>query len=172
MKKITKKSKSVRSNNTGINLPPDRIFELCQQTPDKDEFTYQLSASHMLHYLDLSKTAKDFYSHLSEIILVSDKLTQAEREYLANLVKEPYKPKRGAGIKEQRYHEIYQDFIFLLDIEEVPDTEKIRRVDAIKIIMEKYKVTADAAGKSYDIARRWNGEAPPPKKSKAQSGNK
>ena len=172
MKKITKKTKSVRTNNKGINLPPEKIVELCLPTPEEEYFTYQLSASHLLHFLDLTKTAKDFYSQLSEVILVSDKLTQAEREYLANLVKEPYKPKRGAGIKEQRYHEIYQDFIFLLHIEEVPDTEKIRRVDAIKIIMEKYKVTADAAGKSYDIARKHHGDAPPPKKARAKSGNK
>jgi hypothetical protein len=136
--------------------------------PSPDE----LFATSILYLLEISKTAEEFYFYLSEIILLSDKLTQDERQHLADLVKEPFKRKRGAGIKEQRYHDIYYEFIFPLSIEDIPETEKLRRTDAIEIIMERYKITADAAGKSYDIARKYHGDAPPPKESKAKGGNK
>jgi len=141
-------------------------------TPEQEAEANEFFATPMLYYLEISKSAEEFYDRLSEIILDADKLTDGERQWLANLVQKPWKPKRGAGTKEKRYSEIFYDYILPYFYPEIPDEQTLRRTDAIPLIMDRYKLTADAAGKSYDIAKKWNGEAPPPKTSKAKTGNK
>ena len=138
-------------------------------THEQEEAANAFYATPLLYYLEISKSAEEFYSRLSEIILDAHKMTDDERQWLANLVQKPWKPKRGAETKEKRYQEIFYDYHLHPLLYDAPS---IRRADAVREIMDRYKLTADAAGKSYDIAKKWNGEAPPQKKSKAKIGNK
>jgi hypothetical protein len=126
-------------------------------------------AAPLFYCLEISQSAEEFHDRLSEIILDAHKLSNDERQWLANTVQKPWKPKRGAGTKEERYREIFECYILGPLIGDAPE---LSRADAIREIMDRYKITADAAGKSYDISRKWNGQAPPPKKSKPKGGNK
>lgn len=172
MKKETKKAEPTSSADTATNHHEEVDDEFYPLTPEQEELANKFFATPLLYYLEISKSAEEFHQRLSEIILYADKLTDDERQFLANLVQKPWKPKRGAGTKEKRYSEIFYDYILPYFDPEIPDEQTLRRTDAIPLIMDRYKLTADAAGKSYDIAKKWSGEAPLPKVAKVKSGNK
>lgn len=163
MAKRPKKAKPAPDADAPIAANEGVDEEFDRPTPEQLEAANEFFAAPLLYHLEISKSAEEFYRRLSEIIPDADKLTDDERQWLANVVQKPWKPKRGAGTKEERYSEIFYDYIFPSLRTDLPDASALRRADAIPMIMDRYKLTADAAGKSYDIAKKWNGAAPPPK---------
>jgi hypothetical protein len=161
MKKEIKNTKPTPSPADPITHNEEMDDEFYPLTLEQQEAANEFFAAPLLHSLGDSKSAEEFYVHLREIILDAHKLSNDERQWLANIVQKPWKPKRGAGTKEERYREIFDCYILGTLIGDAPE---LRRADAIREIMDRYKITADAAGKSYDIYKKWYGQAPPPKK--------
>ena len=116
----------------------------------------------ILVMLENAQSAERFYGFLSDLILEAHLLSESDRKRLANIAAMPWSKKRGAGTKKARYCEIYLDYFVYPEQEGRPFT---KRAVAIKEISDKFKITPDAAGKSYDIAKKYGGSAPPPKTS-------
>lgn len=163
MKKTTKKTKLPPDADAPLAANASVGDEFDRPTPEQLEAAQEFFATPLLWFLEQSQSAEEFYRRLSELIVDANKLTDDECKWLANLVQKPWKPKRGAGTKQERYFEIFYDYIFPSLRTDLPDAPSLRRTDAIPLIMERYKLTVDAAGKSYDIAKKCNGQSPPPK---------
>lgn len=113
--------------------------------------------------LENAQSPDRFYYLLSELIIEAHLLSEPDRKHLAKIAARPWLKKRGAGTKQARYYEIYLDYFAYPQQEGRP---LIKRAAAVKAISDKFKITPDAAGKSYDIAKKYKGSAPPPKTSR------
>jgi len=129
----------------------------------------QSEAARELWLLEQSESAEEFYYRLSKIIIDAHILTVDDRQWLANLVAKPWSKKIGRPLNKGRYQQAYWDYIRGPMSQGLPP---IKRAIAIEELMGIYGIEYEAAAKLYTNAKRYEGEAPPPKSSPAKKGNK
>lgn len=98
-----------------------------------------------MHEIENAKSKKEYYHRISDLIKYVHDFNDQQIIRLAELIKKEWKPKRGAGTKEERDHDLWMHW-------RIMNTEgnSMTRQEMIEYTMTKYKVTADAATKIFN----------------------
>jgi hypothetical protein len=105
------------------------------------QFTYD----HRMHEIEDAKTSKEFYLKISNLIKSVHDFNEEQVTRLADIIKNEWKPKRGAGSKKDRDEEIWIHWRMMNTEERL-----MTRLEMINYIMTQYKVTFDAAAKIFN----------------------
>lgn len=94
-------------------------------------------------------SAKEFYESIGELIKIIHLFNNKQIDTIAEIVKQPWKPKQGAKLKKERLSKIriYIISAFMND-------EKIKRQSIIRYIVDSHKLTFEAATKIYNQLRK------------------
>jgi len=114
-----------------------------------------------IYMLEQSRSAKEFYRRLAELIRQTGLFSDEERRLLAAQAEIPWAKPKGRRPENSRNEEIFMTYI-LDDMgpDEQPRTIPSRK-EAIRLIMKSYNLEAEAAAKAYDSALRTSGQPQP-----------
>lgn len=98
-----------------------------------------------LHELEIINDREQFYTLVSNLIKHVKDFNDEQVLKLSKIVKHEWRPKRGAGTKDERDHEIWMYWKTMNT-----DGRSISRQEMLDYIIKKYKLTLDAAIKIFN----------------------
>ena len=116
----------------------------------KDKGNIEITFSNMeqINFLATAESRKEYHELLSELILLAPRLNHEELSYLSNILKHPAKFPKGPKRKYMRDVMVFEKYFV-----QRSGKPLLPRLEIIQGMMADFKISFDAARKTYDRLR-------------------